>query len=387
MKDKDIQKIIKDDFKSMTPDVISKIHLDDITVIEPKKKQLNWSFKRLAFLPVMTMVIILGVILLNNNPPSPTPTPNPRPLAFAQKEEVYSISAVSAASLLSQSLDQVSSNLSSPLMKLLSNPSIMEEDYEDEDEEDYEDEEDIEDEDEEENESGNLLITSEIDNLFASIHMIEPIIGNRDSMQFISTESELPEYDNKLIFSSLDLNNNQVEYIMYYNETVLSDEESTITGLLYISGIQYEISGEFNLDDEEQEIELIAKLPNDEDTYVVISQEIESDEESYEIEWVVNGETVLESSFEIEYEGEDIEVELSYESQTFEITYIIEKISPSRIQIEYEMENTESDEEGIILLEIFTVNNERVFRFTINVEDVPAVIIEKNESQITTNSL
>jgi archaellum component FlaF (FlaF/FlaG flagellin family) len=174
---------------------------------------------------------------------------------------------------------------------------------------------------------------------------------------------------------------------MYYNETVLSDTESTITGLLYIDGIMYNIQGEFNLDDEEQEIELVATLPNDEDTYVVISQEIESDEESFEIEWVNNGETTLETSFEIEFDEEDITIEISYESETFEITYVIEKVSPSRIQIEYEMENLENDEEGFILLEIFTNDNGRLFRFTIQLEDAPAVIVEKQETTVTTNAL
>ncbi|MFW5864459.1 MAG: hypothetical protein ACOCUE_00195 [Candidatus Izemoplasmataceae bacterium] len=375
MKNKDFQKIIQEDFKASTPEVLSNIHLDEITIQTPVKNKYKIYFKRLAFVPILTVLVIIGIIIIGNEGTPPEPTPDP--IAFTLKEEVYSISAVSAASLLSQSLNQSSSSLSNPYLNLLSNHVFIDDDDDDDDDDnDYED-----------NDPSDLLINDEIDNLFASIHMIEPIIGNRDAMHFILTESELPEYDSKLIFTSLDFNNFPVDYIMYYNETILSENYSTLDGILYIDNLMYHIEGTFNLDNDEQEIELIANLPDDLDTYVEISQEVESDEESFEIEWVKEGETILESAFEIEYDDDIITVSMSYESETYEISYEIEKTSSSKLKIEYEIESLDEEEEGFINLEIFTVNSARVFRFTIEVEDYPDLIIEKTEIDSTPNSL
>ncbi|MFA5220390.1 MAG: hypothetical protein WC424_04830 [Bacilli bacterium] len=185
IKRKELKDKIKNDIYQSTPDVFSKIKLDQIAVDPYQEKEINRkkfkiSYKH-AFSSLITLVLVFVVVVLIAKPRQeiiPEPVYNYSPLDSS--EEVYAVSSVIATNLF---LASFSDNDSLSL-----------------------------------NENANeMLIDSQYDNLNKVLNSIESLINNKQKNSIVQLKSDDNNYEFLLEISSVDLMMFEDTYYLYYN--------------------------------------------------------------------------------------------------------------------------------------------------------------------------
>lgn len=177
------------------------------------------------------------------------------------------------------------------------------------------------------------------------------LLGEQNLFTETTVESDLPEYQTKVIVNYKDITLTDVSFTMYYNETIKHDhdddwnddddwdddwdeqdeieQESYIDGIIQIGQDTFTLRGEKEM--EEDELETSFRYFTDENTYVLVEQEIENDEQEFNYTVVKNGRKVYDYS--LEAEDQEIEMEIrgtdvgmqKYKMQLFRkdgVTYI-----------------------------------------------------------------
>lgn len=355
MKKRKIEKIIREDIRKTTPDVLSKIDLDQIEVKKPAKK--GFSFQRLfnkktfaAALSLSALAVLLLVVLLPGDTLPPEPDPTPREYVFEEKDEITTLSAFSAVTLLHQSGDTLAHASQGVHLSLLASSSSQE-----------------------------YLIDTQLDTLTRYLHIVEPIVLGKDNIEFALSESPREDYEYQMLFTSLDLRGQEIVHTLHFNETEIDEDEYYLEGIMNVEGVEYHFDAELEFDEDGYEIELTATHPTKEDTYVTVKQEIEGDEQTFEYEHVLYGETVFESELTIEFEDDEIVIELEYEDDEKEVEFYIVKENNDtfrKLRIEYEIDTDDEDEEGVITLTIvFDAETQRhQYRYAIVIEEEFSII-------------
>ncbi|MFW5794484.1 MAG: hypothetical protein ACOCV1_03265 [Bacillota bacterium] len=75
----------------------------------------------------------------------------------------------------------------------------------------------------------NAFAEQELEDLDYYVEMVEVFLGN-ENLQIETQESDLEEYDNKVVYTTRTLNDEEISYTFYYNEFELVDEEETTEG-------------------------------------------------------------------------------------------------------------------------------------------------------------
>lgn len=185
IKRKELKDKIKNDIYQSTPDVFSKIKLDQIAVDPYQEKEINRkkfkiSYKH-VFSSLITLVLVFVVVVLIAKPRQeiiPEPVYNYSPLDSS--EEVYAVSSVIATNLFLASFSD-NDNLSL-------------------------------------NENANeMLIDSQYDNLNKVLNSIESLINNKQKNSIVQLKSDDNNYEFLLEISSVDLMMFEDTYYLYYN--------------------------------------------------------------------------------------------------------------------------------------------------------------------------
>lgn len=114
-------------------------------------------------------------------------------VTFDDEEQVFTLQAVSAASLLDYSfVEQVS------YVPLSTTAEVTEPDEE--------------------------IIIDEIDEVDQYLEMMESFLGSNNGLGVTALESDREAYDFMISFLTVDVLGNEVEYFMYYNETIFEEE-------------------------------------------------------------------------------------------------------------------------------------------------------------------
>ncbi|MDD5183576.1 MAG: hypothetical protein PHU02_05350, partial [Bacilli bacterium] len=185
IKRKELKDKIKNDIYQSTPDVFSKIKLDQIAVDPYQEKEINRkkfkiSYKH-AFSSLITLVLVFVVVVLIAKPRQeiiPEPVYNYSPLDSS--EEVYAVSSVIATNLFLASFSD-NDNLSL-------NENVNE-----------------------------MLIDSQYDNLNKVLNSIESLINNKQKNSIVQLKSDDNNYEFLLEISSVDLMMFEDTYYLYYN--------------------------------------------------------------------------------------------------------------------------------------------------------------------------
>ncbi len=345
-KKKAIEYQIREEFRNATPNVVNSIDFHEN--IERKPLSVPWYKRKFSYATAGVLALILLSVFvigdpLNESPALPGTNDQEPRLEISEKEEYYSLSAMSAVTLLDHG-NQTNGTLETqtniqPLSAVQSNTRISE----------------------------------HLDVINGYMNMLEPIIKGEENFQFTSEASTLDEYDIMVRFSGEDLSGDAFEYTMHYNETQIDAQEYVIEGIMVVNDIHYSLEGEIELDDEEMEMTLIAYHPSEEDTYIEILQEIEDDEQTYEYEFVRNGDTVYESVMEIAFDDDEVVIEIDLETPTeeIELVFIYTYGSDKEMFIEFEIQTNTIDEEGIITVSIVQDNGQSYYKYTVAIEDGP----------------
>lgn len=189
------------------------------------------------------------------------------------------------------------------------------------------------------------------------IELVEQFLGTNDGLDVLVTESPLVDYEFMMTFGTNGLKGETQTYVIHYNMTVTDEEEDetefALDGIMIMDDVTYYLTGEREVEVDEESIEFIAKL--DDDNYVESEYSVESDEIEFETVVVLNGEVVSETKIEIEYEEDETKIELEFLSGastgTYEFTYELEDGEPV-LKIDFDVEIDGIQTQGEIVVSI-----------------------------------
>ena len=282
---------------------------------------------------------------------------------FETNEDVISFQALTAFSLLSSS--SANQSLSQNDSNVLLSYQLLEEGTED-----PVNEEDPIVEDEPANEDP-LLATID-----PYIGLVEQFLGTNDGLDVFVEASPLEDYALMMTFQTNGLKGETQTYVIHYNMTITDEEddetEFSLEGIMIMDGITYFLTGEREVEADEESIEFIAKL--DDDNYVESEYSVESDEIEFEIKVVLNGEIVSETKIEIEYEEDETKIELEFLSGdakgTYEFTYELEDGEPVlKIEFDVEIDGTHTKGEIVVSIIVDPVTGETSYVLFVDPED------------------
>ncbi|MBN2268465.1 MAG: hypothetical protein V3569_01255 [Acholeplasmataceae bacterium] len=259
-------------------------------------------------------------------------------------EDVFSVAAISSVELLSNTnISQLNNNTSGISMSsdLIINPSTT---YNEIDEND-------------------MMLT--LDEVQPYIEIFEQLLADQNGLGVVVEASDLAEYATKQTFTARDITGGNITYVMYYNETLESEDEEDdetsyqIEGIFIVGDLTYTFVGERESEGDESELKFKAYI--DELNYVLVKYELESEEIKFEFEKVVDGVTVEESEIKIEDEEDEFKIELRIFTITQENYYefkLEEEDGETILKIEYQItvngETTEGEAKVYVIIDELT---------------------------------
>ena len=159
-------------------------------------------------------------------------------------------------------------------------------------------------------------ILAEIDELEPYLKLVETFMGSGSGFEVNVEASEHEDYEHTMQISVRDITGEMVTYTMHYNETIVDEDEedgeyeSVLEGIMIIGETTYELHGEREVEEEEEELKLTAKL--DDENYVTLYYEVEDEDDEFESEFLYEMfvDNQLVKSIEIEFEQDDEETEM-----------------------------------------------------------------------------
>ncbi|MBQ7407782.1 MAG: hypothetical protein IJW13_00695 [Clostridia bacterium] len=189
---------------------------------------------------------------------------------------------------------------------------------------------------------------------------------NGDMVQSEAGEPDRVEYQRYYLVTAKDLNGENKVYKFYYNSEKTSDKNhllnsesvERIEGIVVYNQIEYEVIGERELEEGEEETNFTVKL--DQSNYVTIEQETENNEKEYSYTAYQNGVKVFESSVEYQaYKSGRVELTFEREQKGEEIEYNFEfyqENSQSFVRVKYKKESTGKGYGEMAIIQVLTDN-------------------------------
>lgn len=212
---------------------------------------------------------------------------------FAKTSNILGLSVASSANILST----LNTNTPTPTAKIASMSSVTD----------------------------SQLSETDIARINSQIQMFEMFIGE-NPITTLTEQSDNESYKHKITYTLKDLSGTSVNYVMYYNETQIAqdndndddddddendfdnEQEFSIDGIMIVGEQEYKVIGEKELEDGEYELYVRASI--DKDNYIEIKQEIEDDEQEFVYKIFKNGSLVNKFDIEIEQESNEISLVL-----------------------------------------------------------------------------
>lgn len=237
-------------------------------------------------------------------------------------------------------------------------------------------------------------ILSEIEALEPYLKLVETFMGGTGYSVEVR-ESEMEDYEHTMVIAMKDITGETIHYTMHYNETIVdetTDEdqdyeeyESVLEGIMVIGETTYTLYGEREVDEGEEELQLTAKI--DDENYATLEYEHEYDQGETETEFLYElyRNNVLVKSIEIDFEQDAEETEMSLKflegEKESEYDFEIEREDgKTKITIEYKIEYAgDTIEEGDIEVEITFDEESGNYHvtYTIEVESKGQEVIER----------
>ena len=268
---------------------------------------------------------------------------------FNTDEEIISFQALLASSLLSASEDVIlSTNNQNQLMSFVLNET------------------------EEEPIENNPIV----DPITPYIELVEKFLGTDNGLTVNVGTSDVEGYALMMTFETRGLLGEVQTYIIHYN-LILTDEdedefEYDLDGIMIIGDQTYILTGEREVEEDEESIEFIAKLDNL--NYIESEYKIESDEIEFEIKVVLNGEVVSETKIEIKYEEDETKIELEFidgeNKGIYEFKYEMEEDQPVlKIEFDVLIDGVHRKGEMVVSIHVDEVTGETTYKLFVDPED------------------
>lgn len=339
MNNKDLKKLLKSQLEPQIPDILSKIDLQSIEILDKPRSRFMGVFKqRFASLSIVLVASVLLIIALISiqNPKDPLEIP-----MTLTAEKTYSFSAISSSTLL----NSIELQLNNEQMILLS--SMMQQE---------------------------TKMKQRVGLLNPYFNMIELFISSDTNLSFSDpVASTLPNYTYQVTYQILNLNDELSTYVFHYNETAV-DEGVYTEGLLVLDQKQFYLEGLKTVDGDE--IVITTKTYHDpllkELNYVeFISTEI-GDEQWFEYNVYQDGVKIEKSTVNLEKIGENMRIRLKYEHEIDDIEVELKAMRILtngiwKIKAEYDYKDQSFEEEGNIVVSVVLdpINQTNQYRYEI----------------------
>ena len=380
MKQKDIEKKLKNEAEQFAPDPLDKIKAaaraenllpyvsernsevysqGNTAVTAKSKRKTIWLFTVITSAIVCFILITSFILYFGRNKPF-----NPTHIHLSA-EDVYGMGAVSSVRLLG-------SNMSASAVKAFSEVRAVAQ-----------------------TRSSDVMLTSSSDNAEQEVKeqaerfneyftALDSFFGE-DIISTVTeknTDGQYP-YELKMTINGKDLSGKTIPYIMYYTEFLVNSQEDEdededeeteneykLVGVMVIDGADYYLEGERSEETEKDESETELKIrayanKEDKSSYIQMEQEYSVEDGETETEYVysiyVNGELLEQTAVEFETENKDGKVETEYELEfrkgASKGKYVVEreiKDNASEIKVKYDIDGKKgvfrireiTDEEG-----------------------------------------
>lgn len=275
---------------------------------------------------------------------------------FNTKEDIIAFQAFTAASFLGDINNETLSTNDSSVMLLSTQLEVNDE---------------TEEPDETQEPSNPLIGTIE-----PYIALAEKFLGNDNGLTVVTGLSDMEDYELMMTFQTKGLLGETQNYVIHYNATITDEDddetEFDLEGIMIVGDQTYFLTGERELEAGEDSIEFIAKL--DDLNYIESEYKIESEEIEFEIKVVKNGEIVLETSIEIEYEEDETKIEFEFlqdgNEGTYEFKYEFEG-EQQVLKIEYDVtfDGIQSKGEITVSVMVDEVTGETTYKLYVEPED------------------
>ena len=324
MNNKNLKKLLKSQLEPQIPDILSKIDLQSIEILDKPRSRFMGVFKqRFASLSIVLVASVLLIIALISiqNPKDPLEIP-----MTLTAEKTYSFSAISSSTLL----NSIELQLNNEQMILLS--SMMQQE---------------------------TKMKQRVGLLNPYFNMIELFISSDTNLSFSDpVASTLPNYTYQVTYQILNLNDELSTYVFHYNETAV-DEGVYTEGLLVLDQKQFYLEGLKTVDGDE--IVITTKTYHDpllkELNYVeFISTEI-GDDQWFEYNVYQDGVKIEKSTVNLEKIGENMRIRLKYEHEIDDIEVELKAMRILtngiwKIKAEYDYKDQSFEEEGNIVVSV-----------------------------------
>ncbi|MFA5758243.1 MAG: hypothetical protein WC942_02560 [Clostridia bacterium] len=320
--------LCKDYIIDNTPDISSRIDLNNINIIENKEKAIVKKPIKLKFsLPLifkfsLAILLVISASLLIYTLVKPSTTN--LEVGFETSEQVYTFSTLSAAKMLDINMDLYELNLSG---KGSGNGN---------------------------NNDDNILIDAGLDDLNSHINVLEDFMGDKSTINYENLISDRLEYSYKIVFSANDMINAEKLYTIYYN--IINEEVLELSGIAILNDIEYPFNGKQENILEEQKITFtIYSSPLDIDNYVTVTYKVENEEQKFAYKVYVASELYTSSEISLHTENNKLITKLKIqnsEGSTYDYTIKSETVNEkSCIKISYSINNGADNEIGNIEIE------------------------------------
>lgn len=252
------------------------------------------------------------------------------------------------------------------------------------------------------------LVENEVEDINKYLQMMEQFLGENNGLSTEIVESDRAEYQNKVVFTTVDLLGNQIVYVLYYNEEILTEDndidnpeevittdmtteeneeedvsestekeeisdnqETRISGILIMNGNEYQVLGKKEIEEDESKIKMISYL--DDNNYVTVVSKVEDNERKYQYEVVTDGVVTMKSKVKFEEEDNETKFVLDYTdgdlSGFFEFKREIED-DKDIIKIKYEINQGSESESGEVKILVVTdpITGDTTYQYVIKAE-------------------
>lgn len=341
MRDKDIKALLKSTMESQIPDVLSRIDLQSIDILDAPKPRFNAIFNErfasIALTLIATTMLIVGLISLGRTPNNPIEIP-----MTLTAEKTYSFSAISSSTLL----NAIDLELNQTQNMILLSSMMNQETH----------------------------MKQRVALLNPYFNMIELFISSDESLTFSDpVASTLSGYTYQVSYEIVSLNNETATYVFHYNETQ-SGNETLTEGVLvleqqsfYLEGTKVVIGEKTIITTKTYNNPLLKDLQ-----YVeFISTEV-ANTQWFDYGVYINGDQIESAEVRLETIGENLRIRLTYEHELDDIEVDIKAMRVldngiAKIRAEYEYQGDDFEEKGSILVsvEVDPILNTNEYRYEI----------------------
>ena len=202
-----------------------------------------------------------------------------------------------------------------------------------------------------------VITEEEINEINKYLGIMEQMLSDDKPITIVDETSDRPEYMNKMVISTKDLNLNVHTYVLYYNEVALADTEladtevveedednkpeeqneieTSLEGIMVVGENEYTVSGKKEIENDELKVQFTSKI--DDNNWVKVTQKTENEESKFEY---TISENAVVSKTKMKFEEEDNETKLKLQ------------LEQGEINSEYEFKMEEEDGKKIIKIEI-----------------------------------